>query len=272
MDRKNNLRAFERGVRTMLGQGIAVKVDLIIGLPGDTAASVRRGLHYLRDNGLYHDVQVFNLAVLPGTEFRHEAAALGLKYQPRPPYYVLRTPDLCTEGLYALMQEAEDVFDLEFDALPPPQLDLADEPGVQRVWRVDLDRLGGSARAPERWAQALTLWLRSADFGARAREAAAAIEQVLDGNPFTTLQVVLEPEARQDASAVRRSLGPRTLAELLAACQARPTYLDRYYSFQPGRPNGAKRLVIVLPADLRCQLGDDWALAAEEYATIVDRN
>src|SRR5581483_4767446 len=34
MDRKNNLRAFERGVRAMMDVGIKVKVDLIVGLPG----------------------------------------------------------------------------------------------------------------------------------------------------------------------------------------------------------------------------------------------
>src|SRR5262249_26270768 len=94
MDRNNNLRAFERGGRAMRGQGIRVKVDLIIGLPGDTSASIRKGMHYLRDGGLYSDVQVFNLAILPGTAFRHDAAQLGLSYQPRPPYYVLRTPTL----------------------------------------------------------------------------------------------------------------------------------------------------------------------------------
>src|SRR5262249_41963827 len=59
MDRKNNLRAFERGVRAMLARGIRVKVDLIVGLPGDTVESVRRGMRYLRDGGLYSDVQVF---------------------------------------------------------------------------------------------------------------------------------------------------------------------------------------------------------------------
>jgi len=89
MERKNNLRAFERGVRAMLGKGIKVKVDLIVGLPGDTVESVRRSLHYVHDEGLYSDVQVFHLSVLPGTAFRHEAAALGLRFQTRPPYYVL---------------------------------------------------------------------------------------------------------------------------------------------------------------------------------------
>ena len=44
-----------------------------------------------------------------------------------------------------------------------------------------------------RRAQAFTLWLRSAQFGQHGREAAALIRGLLDDNPFTTLQVVLEP-------------------------------------------------------------------------------
>src|SRR5205823_2511637 len=93
----------------------------------------------LHDNGLGDDVQVFNLAVLPGTAFRQEAAELGLVYQPRPPYYVLKTPTLGRTDLYGLMQEAQDLFDIEFDAQPPPVLDFADA-DRDRVWRVDLDR------------------------------------------------------------------------------------------------------------------------------------
>src|SRR5437764_14314450 len=122
MDRKNNLRAFERGVRAMRAEGIAVKVDLIVGLPGDTAASVRRGLHYLRDNDLFDDVQVFNLSILPGTAFRPEAVELGLAFQPRPPYYLLQTPLLSRVELYQLMQEAQELCDIEFDAQPEPVL------------------------------------------------------------------------------------------------------------------------------------------------------
>ncbi len=48
MDRHNNLPAFERTARAMLDLGIKVKVDLIIGLPGDTVDSVRRGIDYVR--------------------------------------------------------------------------------------------------------------------------------------------------------------------------------------------------------------------------------
>ncbi len=148
MDRKNNLRAFERGVRAMLGQGIKVRVDLIVGLPGDTVESVRRGLRYIHDGGLTSDLQIFNLAVLPGTAFRHEAKELGLVYQPRPPYYVLQTPTLGRADLYGLMQEAQEMFDIELDAQPPPMLDFADNGDRGGVWRVDLDDALPSSAPP----------------------------------------------------------------------------------------------------------------------------
>ncbi len=122
MERKNNLRAFERGVRAMMREGIKVKVDLIVGLPGDTVASVRRGLRYLREEGLYSEVQVFHLSILPGTAFRHEARSLGLSFQTRPPYYVLRTPTLSAADIVDLLAEAQEIFEVEFDAPPPPLL------------------------------------------------------------------------------------------------------------------------------------------------------
>jgi radical SAM superfamily enzyme YgiQ (UPF0313 family) len=269
MDRKNNLRAFERGVRAMLAEGIRVKVDLIIGLPGDTTESVRRGLHYLHDNGLCSDLQVFNLAVLPGTAFRQEAADLGLVYQPRPPYYVLQTPTLDRTDLFGLMQEAQDLFDIEFDAQPRPVLDFEGDEQA-RVWRVDLDSAGRAPAPPaDRRAQAFTLWLRSAHFERHGREAAGLIRQVLDPNPFTTLQVVLEPTGELNSEAVRRQIGPRLLDELMAACQASPTYLDKFYALQPGRPNGAKRLVVLLPLPLRDDLPPEWIEDVGESATLV---
>jgi radical SAM superfamily enzyme YgiQ (UPF0313 family) len=270
MDRKNNLRAFERGVRAMLGEGIRVKVDLIIGLPGDDAASVRRGLHYLRENGLCSDLQVFNLAVLPGTPFREEAAELGLVHQPRPPYYVLQTPRLARPDLFGLMQEAQELFGVEFDAQPPPVLDFGAE-YQGREWRVDLDRADRSPPPAGCRAQAFTLWLGSARFGRQGREAAGLIDELLRANPFTSLQVVLEPAGELTPEAVRREVGVGLLGELMAACQANPTYLDKYYALQPGRPNGAKRLLVLLPLALRGRLPRRWGVEVGSLATVVWR-
>jgi radical SAM superfamily enzyme YgiQ (UPF0313 family) len=271
MDRKNNLRSFERGVRAMMGQGIRVKVDLIIGLPGDTVASVRRGLHYLHDNGLCTDVQVFNLAVMPGTAFRADAAKLGLVYQPRPPYYVLSTPTLDRTDLFGLMQEAQDLFAVEFDAQPAPVLAFA-QPEEGRVWRVDLDRDDRPEPPPdERRAQAFTLWLKAARFGQHSRAVARLIQRLLEDNPFTTLQIVLEPAGGWTPDAVVGSFGPGLLGQVMAASQANPTYLDKFYALQPGRVNGAKRLIVLLPLSVRERLPRAWVEAMGEYATLVWR-
>ena len=162
MDRHNNLKAFERGARAMLDLGIKVKVDLIIGLPGDTVDSVRRGIEYVRRSGLYSQVQVFNLAVLPGTSFRQEAEQLGLVYQDRPPYYVLETPTLSTAQMYDLMAEAEDAFETEFDPLPEPTICES----AATTWKIDLDSHDAEPPAAADRAQAFTLWLRSSDFHA----------------------------------------------------------------------------------------------------------
>jgi radical SAM superfamily enzyme YgiQ (UPF0313 family) len=268
MDRKNNLRYFERGVRAMRDVGIRVKVDLIIGLPGDTVESVRRGLHYLRDSGLCSDPQVFNLAVLPGTAFRHEAAELGLTYQHRPPYYVLQTPTLDRTELFGLMQEAQELFDLEFDAQPPPVLDFSESGMIVGVWRVDLDGDASAAPSVERRTQAFTLWLRSAHFDRHRKDAETLIRQVLSANPFTTLQVILEPTSLE-SSEVQRQIDPLLLDALTAACQETPTYLDKFYALQPGRTNGAKRLIMLLPRGLQGVSDDDWLEELEGRATVV---
>jgi hypothetical protein len=267
MERKNNLRAFERGVRAMLREGIRVKVDLIVGLPGDTVASVRRGMRYLHDGGLYSDVQVFNLSILPGTAFRHEAAQLGLTFQPRPPYYLLRTPTLAREDLYLLLQEAEDLFGVEFDAQPEPVLHFADSSPLHRVWYVNLDDASRGPDVSQR-SQAFTLWLRSAVLGSQATRIAGLVREVLSANPFTTLQVVLDL-GTATASAVRLQVTPALLEDLTAACHRSPTYLDRYYALQPGRANGAKRLIVLLPLALRSQLPQEWIDDLGQSATLV---
>ena len=78
----------------MLDEGIEVRLDMILGLPGDTCDSIRRGLDYLATGAAVFPLQIFNLSILPGTDFRRQPAGLGLEFQPRPPYYVLQTPTL----------------------------------------------------------------------------------------------------------------------------------------------------------------------------------
>jgi hypothetical protein len=66
-------------------------------------------------------------------------------------------------------------------------------------------------------------------------------------------------------------LSPRVLEMLTAACQERPTYLDKFYALQPGRPNGAKRLIVLLPSRLRAMLDGAWLDEVSTVATVVWR-
>lgn len=248
MDRKNGIKAFERGATAMMNAGLRVKVDLIIGLPGDTPTSVREGLHYLHRTGLYHDVQVFQLSVLPGTAFRQEAAELGLKYQPRPPYYVLETPTMSLAAMAELMAEAQELFQCEFDAPPTPRLESSTMPALTQghatpvdFIAIDLDESIDPLPPASRRAQAMTIRFVAEDFG-KAREAAcSAVRELLRDNPHSTLEIVLDSPRGIEA------VTPAVLESLQAACLEAPSYLDRFYAFQPGRARGAKRIVILAP-------------------------
>lgn len=273
MDRNNNLRAIERGIRAMRAEGIRVKVDLIIGLPGDTVASVRRGMEYLQRSQLYDDVQVFHLAILPGTAFRQEAEALGLQFQSRPPYYIQRTPTLTKADLLQLMQDARDIFAIDWDPLPGPLfpatwqsplpgMECAYENGLCTGIRLHLDT-GVEPQWPPRRAQVLTLWLCANEWPHHANAILSLCEQLLQNNPFTTLQIVLEPT--HDPRKLPRSL----LQALWSVCLKQPTYLDRYYAMQPGRPIGAKRFFLLLANHWRSTLDADWQDHMKQHATFV---
>jgi hypothetical protein len=214
-------------------------------------------------------MQVFNLAVLPGTAFRQEAQQLGLQFQPRPPYYVTETPTLALHDMLELMDEAQSLFGIEFDPLPPPALEFAKGELPARVARIDLDEINGQRTKCEvpgtMHSQAFTLWLTSVDLHAQRSKAAELVERLLADNPFTTLQVVLEPRGEP------RRVTPQLLQRLTRACFQNPTYLDKFYAVLPGPTKGAKRLVVALPLAERARLGDEWIEEIGQYATLAWR-
>jgi hypothetical protein len=219
----------------------------------------------------YSVPQIFNLSILPGTAFRREAESLGLAYQPRPPYYVVRTPTLDAERMYELMEEAQDALGIEFDAPPPPRIDFdAEKDQPPRGCRIDLDVFDSADDAihaiPTTTAVSFSLWLRSSDFHRHQNMATACIERLLTLNPHLTLDVLLEPMADPTR------LTANTLESLLAACYRMPTYLDRYYSLQPGRLLGAKRLTVLLPHGLQTSLSEVWREQTAERAQLARRD
>jgi len=122
---------------------------------------------------------------------------------------------------------------------------------------------GPALPPPGRRTQVFTLWLRGRELDRRRRPAAELIRRLLDDNPHSTLQVVIEPAA----APYRLSL--ETLEVLQAACFQSASYLDLYYSLHPNRLLGAKRLVVLLPEEARPQIGLDWIRQAGDYASLA---
>ncbi|GFE56614.1 B12-binding domain-containing radical SAM protein [Geobacter sp. AOG1] len=85
--------------------------DLMYGLPGDTLAGFEQSLDFAL--GLYpNHLDIFPLAVLPGTPLAGRASSLGLDYLPTPPYTVLASPSFPAKamGEAATLATACDIF------------------------------------------------------------------------------------------------------------------------------------------------------------------
>ena len=92
-------------------QGAIFGFDLIYGLPGDSLARFRASLDFALS--LYpNHLDIFPLAVLPGTKLYARAAALGLEHQATPPYTLISTPDFPPRDLEEarLLATACDIF------------------------------------------------------------------------------------------------------------------------------------------------------------------
>lgn len=96
----SNLRFLTRGT------GAAVHADLIFGLPGEDEASFGRGFHTVAADCAPQELQVNLLKGLPGTRLAREAAALGLAFNPEPPYELLRSDAMDFDALQRLQRFA----------------------------------------------------------------------------------------------------------------------------------------------------------------------
>ena len=104
-------RAFG-GKTAMLGAaGVSFGLDLIYGLPGDSLRDFEDGVDFALGLEPNH-LDLFPLALLPGTELADRAGELGIDADPRPPYLVRSTRELPVEAMAhaASLSEACDRF------------------------------------------------------------------------------------------------------------------------------------------------------------------
>ncbi len=123
MNRPTNLKKFVHGAKLLKEREILPRIDLIVGLPGDTLDEFKESVNFLADHDLFIDVQVFSLSVLPGTDFRKNSRNLGLEFETSPPYTVLKTQTFSEEDMLHAFDYAESVFDISL--FPDPYLDIS---------------------------------------------------------------------------------------------------------------------------------------------------
>jgi hypothetical protein len=258
------MERFIKGTQRLTARGIACSVDLIIGLPGDSLADFRRSVDLVADHGLDDHLQVFPLAVLPGTRFRREHRRLGLHHDPSPPYLLTHSDTFSPDEIEAALDYAESRCGLAL--YPRPDLDIAwrhtgtdDLPETDDL-RVKLGEgtyirklmLSPAITAAEMHHKAKALTHPYQVFVDRKVQDPQAVETAIgiltQHNPHTPLEVVLLSPAFHVQ-----------VNKLLASARlARPHYLDkdlRYAYAQPGNRaihgNRALMITLVTPQEKR---------------------
>jgi len=89
---------FTEKISLLNAAGVIFGLDLIYGLPGDTLGGFRESLNYalrLQPNHL----DIFPLAVIPGTALYDQAEAFGLSYEKDAPYTLISSPGFSEAGM-----------------------------------------------------------------------------------------------------------------------------------------------------------------------------
>ena len=255
MNRPTQLKRFVEGAQRLKARGITPSIDLIIGLPGDDPQGFMRSVDFVADHGLQDDVQIFPLAVLPGTDFRKRSRELGLRFDPHPPYTVIENRGFSHEDFLRAYDYAETRLDLVF--FPLPDLDVSwragdAEGGPEKASDLRV-RLGGRQfvaklmlnrerpleeirRLARRLTQPYQLLIGP---GVGVAYLKSVLKIVTTENPFTPLEVVLfEP-----------SEPPRTRELLSAAHLQRPHFLDGDLRFLFATPGNRAVLFTLVSTD-----------------------
>ncbi|MBM3301418.1 MAG: radical SAM protein, partial [Deltaproteobacteria bacterium] len=221
-----------KGVTLLKGSGIEVTTGIIVGLPGDTPEWFERTLQWLKRTESYSVVHPFVLSILPGTDFRANAAQLGLEYDPRPPYYVTSTRTFPVAALHEALDQCETVFDMELDYIPPPRL-VDQGPYVIRTldgaryvstWIVDTTRADWSRILPgviKRATDPFTFWFRGPGGPESEKAVIAVLGEFAQANPHCVVHVVFE---------FMKAPGPPFLDNAVAVASHPGVYVNRAFS------------------------------------------
>jgi hypothetical protein len=123
MNRRTDLSRFLKGTTLLKEREILPRIDLIVGLPGDTLDTFKQSADFIVKHDLFDDIMVFPLSVLPGTDFRKNCKKLQLTFDDTPPYSIFHTPTFSQEEMLSAFDYAEEVF--KINLFPDPHMDVS---------------------------------------------------------------------------------------------------------------------------------------------------
>ena len=106
INRHFNAELFSKSIALLKKSGIVFGLDLIIGLPSDTLSSFKASLDYAI-TCQPSNLDIFLLALLPGTQLAHDAESLGLVHQKESPYLLEKSPSMNEEAITQALQLKE---------------------------------------------------------------------------------------------------------------------------------------------------------------------
>ncbi|MBM4354546.1 MAG: radical SAM protein [Deltaproteobacteria bacterium] len=267
---------FRKGMNALHQAGVAAKVDLMIGLPGDSPKGLDATLEFLDSLDFEPRLQVFQTQVLPGTRMRAEAERAGWRWQPEPPYHLLSGAgwepgdiDFALDklefrsGASLAPDDAPMLCAPSFDSAPVHRTPCPDSDCTLQV-AFDLDHGDGARRLAEEsfrdLARSCVLWLRTASPERHRGVAAAAVCRLFEENPFVGLTVALE----------QQSGSPLGLLDDLAAATLGPRH-SSYLSSLFRRSSPDRRVCQLLPFSQREAVNRDWLDAVRVQARVAWR-
>lgn len=241
VNRSWDRKKFIIGAKLLQQRNIEIKTGVILGLPFDTAATIRQTLDFVIGLGLERSMEFYPLSVLPGTRLKAEAEQFRLAYMSRPPYWVTSHPDLTVQELSESINWIEHTLDIDFFPAVAP-LNKNPVPGF--TFFIDLRQ--SSQQDPElltaaaaNAARRLTIFLYP-DIPAEIIQHLGAQLQRL--TPSTLIQIVIDSPSIPTSDMA---------AKLKGVFTPRPGYFDRIHFFKPDSQRQYSLRLFHLTQDLK---------------------
>lgn len=220
--RNPDTRKFQAGITALQKANIAVRTDVMVGLPFDTPLGFNKTLSFLLDNDLQMRTQVFRTQVLPGTALRAEAQQKQIVFEDLPPYFILSTPTWPEEEMEKALEFAEMKLDITLSPEERPVLvssswreqgyvkKFIDRTDAAFLIALDLDTEQGRTHADREAfddvAATITVWLAAEKPHDHRERCAEIIDRLLSANPFAALTTIFDAPAGSPLDIVDDSL------------------------------------------------------------------